>query len=77
MLVHEMKFGRWERAIFKSVVWGFMLLIACLALAQFSNGGFASVHENVFLIVMTGFVYFGLSIIGWLIVGIPVHFIIC
>lgn len=77
MLEHEMSYGSWGRAIFRSVLLGFVLLVAYVTVAQIAGGGFYSAHENLLLLLMVGFVYFGLSILGWLLFGIPTHFVLC
>ena len=72
-----MKYGNWERAIFKSVCWGFLALVAYAALAQAFEGDLYESHENILLLTIAAVVYFGLSIVGWVLLGIPTHFALC
>lgn len=54
-----------------------MLLVAYGVLSQIIEGGFYEAHENSLLFLISGVAYFSLSVVGWVLLGIPTHFAVC
>jgi hypothetical protein len=72
-----MDYGNWKNSIVKSVSLGFLALVLYGLGVQIFQGMFFQAHENMLLLVISIPVYFGLSVSGWVLVGIPTHFALC
>lgn len=76
-MFNRMDYGNWKKSIVKSVSLGFLVLVLYGLGMQIFQGEFFKAHENVLLLFISIVVYFGLSVSGWVLVGIPTHFFIC
>ncbi|WP_460052823.1 hypothetical protein [Sessilibacter sp. MAH2] len=72
-----MNYGNWEKAILRSVVSGYILLGIWLFSSQIIDGYIFNAAEQFLVIGIGSVTYWGLSICGWVIIGIPVHFSLC
>jgi hypothetical protein len=76
-MFNRMNYGNWKSSIVKSVSLGFLALVLYGLGMQVFQGGFYQAHENMLLLFISIVVYFGLSVSGWVLVGIPTHFALC
>jgi hypothetical protein len=77
VMFNRMDYGNWKNSIVKSVSLGFFALVLYGLGMQVVQGEFFQAHENMLLLAITFVVYFGLSASGWVLVGIPTHFVLC
>jgi hypothetical protein len=76
-MFNQIDYGNWIKSIAKSVSLGFLVLVLYGLGMQVFQGEFFQAHENVLLLFISIVAYFGLSVSGWVLVGIPTHFAIC
>jgi len=76
-MFNPMDYGNWKNSIVKSVSLGFLALVLYGLGMQVLQGEFFHAHENILLIFISIAVYFGLSVSGWVLVGIPTHLALC
>lgn len=76
-MFNRMDYGNWKKSIVKSVSLVFLALVLYGLGMQVFQGEFFQAHENMLLLLISIAVYFGLSVSGWVLVGIPTHFAIC
>lgn len=76
MLVN-MKYGSWITAILFSILAAYTILVLCILVAILVSEGLAGITMLAPLFVIFTMVYLGLSIAGWLFIGIPTHLILC
>lgn len=73
----KMNYGNWEKSILLSVVSGYLLLGLWLFGSQIIDGYIFNAAEQTLVIVIGSITYLGLSVCGWVVIGIPIHFALC
>ncbi|EHR39380.1 hypothetical protein [Alishewanella jeotgali] len=72
-----MNLGRWDSAVFKSVfLTAFFVLLYAIYEMGFPNDFDSLSGLSMFAILFMG-VYLLFSLVGWLLIGFPVHWLIC
>ena len=72
-----MNYGNWQRSILLSVVSGYLVLGIWLFTSQVIDGYIFNAAEQMLVIGIGSIIYLGLSICGWVLIGIPIHFSLC
>tara|TARA_R110001599_G_C11966686_1_gene633465 strand:+ start:57 stop:431 length:375 start_codon:yes stop_codon:yes gene_type:complete len=72
-----MNSGDWQKALLKSILIGYIVVMLWIFISQFIDGYFYRGNEADFIFLTTSVVYFGTSFIGWAVIGIPFHFLLC
>lgn len=72
-----MKYGSFIKSLLISVITGYFILISGLLISRILNGYKFNLREDIISITYVAALYFTFSFIGWLIIGIPSHFILC
>jgi hypothetical protein len=72
-----MNMGKWDMAIFKSVFWpAFLILVYAVYEIGIPEDLDSLAGLGMFSLLFLG-VYLVFSIIGWLLFGLPIHWLIC
>ena len=72
-----MNVSNWIKSILLSVTSGYVVLLLCFFGLQIVDGYIFNVSEQALFIGILSIAYWVISAVGWILLGIPIHFLLC